>query len=132
MSQTNNGQESSLAETKIRAFQEKLNGYEKTIGLVAVDTKGVEEEILKYINITKNDRRKMSPEECEEARLVLKQFSYHIAMCHQNELAMMNFVEDEMNTCVMPEIGEYKNEAYFFQDRRELAINDNEHARKLK
>lgn len=103
-----------------------LNDYELSKGLPLIQPNN---EAEKYLNISREEMRKMYPDECGEASALLAQFAFHIQRACNEELARMNWAEDVIKRTIANELSQYRAASY--EERKLQAIQGNDYAFKL-
>ena len=129
-----NGNEESPTETaplltanqSMEKLDKALLDYETSCGLPKIT---VNSEAEQYLNMNHGQLQKMSAELCGEAAVVLAQYGLHLQRCYNTELARMNWAAESCKRSVSIKINQYKGASY--EERRMMAIMDNEYAFKL-
>lgn len=102
-----------------------LNEYEKShkIQFTAPN------DIDKYLNLELEQLRKMSPVDIAEVSYLLSRFSGYVQKQYNIEMVRMNWAEHQIKKVITGQLHQYKAPSY--EERKQLAIMDNEAARKL-
>lgn len=79
--------------------------------------------------MTTSERGKLTPAEAAEAELVLQRYAMYLGRLAQREEASTSLLVDQVTRCVAPRI--LQQGAYHPDERRALAVLENEVARKL-
>lgn len=105
---------------------ETMSQYEHKVGL---KEKIVPNPIDSYLNMSREDMRKLSQAECREIALCLSQYSLFIQRCHNEKLNEANYAKNELDRTIVSEMQQVQ--APTTEERRLLAIRNNELARRL-
>lgn len=105
---------------------EAMYQYEDKIGIKA---KIVPNPIEEYLNMPREQMRRLTHPECREIALCLTQYALFIQRCYNEKMNEYNFVKTELDRTIVSDMQQYQ--APTTDERRLLAIRNNEAARKL-
>lgn len=103
-----------------------MSEYEHKIGL---KNKVVPNPIDSYLNMSREDMRKLSQQDCREIALCLYQYSVFIQRCYNEKINEGNFLKNELDRAIVSEMQQVQ--APTTDERRLLAIRNNDVARRL-
>ena len=112
----------------IKKVDELLKEYESRLGIKELEHKNAD-LIEKYIQASPDEIRKMSPDDCIEAAIILSQYSWFMQRAYNQELTNVNWAEAKLKKLLATEGSKYR--APSADERRYLCIVDNEYAGKL-
>lgn len=125
----NPSSETLLKKTWIEGTREALDNWEVKLGLPSFSPPKSKNEAFKYLDNTVEDRQKMTPEECADAVIALAHFSAYVTRACQREESEALLLKEQINKLIGEEIPLQK--AYSPEERRSLAMADNEKAKEL-
>lgn len=114
------------ASQQLDKINKALAEYERSKGVPAITPHNEAEQ---YLNMPHTELRKMTPEQCGEAAVVLAQYGFHLQRAFNEEVARMNWAEDVAKRTIAGDVKQYQ--APSFEERKMLAIRGNEYASKL-
>lgn len=129
-----NGQEESSTPTPKTVDQRyeelltELDRQQNRLGLPARNQQA-ENEATSLLDVTRTELRGMSAEQCEEAAILLQQFSFHIQRWQNRCQSTIDWCEANIKHIIAPEVG--KMPGYSLEERRPLAVRGNTAATKL-
>jgi hypothetical protein len=113
-------------QTLIEKLDSALDGFEQKVGLPDYEP---DNEVHRYLNMKRNELEKLTPDECGEAAFLLRKFAFHLQRAYGRETARVKFLDRQIRKTVASEVSQYR--APSADERRDLAIKGNEHAREL-
>lgn len=118
------------AKEELENWDRILDEYESGLGLPKYNSSGMSEsELNSYLNMSRDEIEKITPEDCNQIAYRLSQFSFHIQRTLNREIARHNWAEDTIKSVIASELNNYKGYGYaekFFQ-----AVNNNDKAASL-
>lgn len=118
------------AEERLTWVKEQLDKYEQSVGLTTFISSN--EDYRKYMNLSSNELRAMTAEECKEGAYLLSDFAHHVEKQYNREHALAGWCEREIWRNIAPDIDNYKTSKYQSNDElKHLAITGNEYTSKL-
>lgn len=121
---TTNGETKSTAEQKLAELEKVLDSYENDLGLKIAASPDVE----KYLNISQDELKCLSPEECGEAAFLLAQEALFIQKEINKHKTRLDWAKFHIDRVIAPLIGQYDK---FTPNKKELAIKNDAYASKL-
>ena len=117
--------------TPLESLNDALDKYESKIGLA----KFTETDVSKYMCMTSDDLRKLSPEECTEGAYLLNQEALYVQHEINKYKAQMDWANSRINNAISKEIAQYsasQSKDYTpFEYKRINAIKGNSAAQPL-
>lgn len=77
-----------------------LDDYEKKIGLPQFNQAFHDEGAKNYMQLSRTQIEKLSPEECAEASLLLASLAFHIQRSYNREIARVNWATQTLKTTI--------------------------------
>jgi len=108
-------------EDRVNRVESLLNDYEKSIGLVLEGT----DEASKYLNLTEDQLRKMSAEECGSGAYMLGRTSTFIQREINHHQRRMNWANSSIDHIVVPVLSQYGGQYTSAPHKRIMAIQEN-------
>ena len=107
-----------------------LDEYENSLGLPKYNTSGINEsEFNDYLNMSRDEIEKLTPEDCGAVALRLNQFSFYTQRTINREQARYDWAEDTIKNIIADEINNYKGYGYI--EKAAQAIKHNDRANSL-
>ena len=118
------------AEERLKWLNDQLDKFEQSIGLPVYVSSN--EDYRKYMNLSNNELRALTSEECREGAYLLSDYSYHVNKQMNRENSRAGWCEREIWRTIAPHLDQYKTSKYQSNDElKYLAMLDNEYADKL-
>lgn len=114
------------AEKKVEELKQKLMEYEQKLQF---NVRTENNEATKLLTISRNELEKMTPEDCGYAAYALTQYVIYLQKMVNYEESVVNYCESSINFVVGKKISQYN--AYSFNEKRMLAINDDTYAKEV-
>jgi hypothetical protein len=107
-----------------------LDEYENSIGIPKYNTSSIDEaEFNRYLNMSRDEIEKLTPEDCGAIALRLNQFSFHTQRTINREQSRYDWSEDTIKNIIADEINNYKG--YGYLEKAAQAIKHNDRAQSL-
>lgn len=118
------------AKDELQDWDRILDEYESSIGLPRYNPGLLsEEELSKYLSMSRDELEKFTPEDCGQISYRLTQFSLHIQRTINREIARTNWAEENIKVTIADDINTYKGYGYI--EKSYQAIKHNEKASAL-
>ncbi len=118
------------AEERLKWLNDQLDKFEQSIGLPVYVSSN--EDYRKYLNLSNEQLRELTSEECREGAYLLSDYAYHVNKQFNRENARAGWCEREIWRTIAPHLDDYKTAKYQSNDEvKNLAILGNEYAEKL-
>lgn len=115
---------------QVNEWDRVLDEYENSIGFSIYKPDAFsEEELNHYLQMTRDEIEKTTPEVCGEIAYRLAQFSFHIQRSINREISRLNWAEETIKEIIADEINNYKGYGYI--EKSLQAIKHNEKASAL-
>lgn len=126
-----NGNQSSEEYSKkwIEIQRDSLDKWENKIGLSKFNPPNSRDDALKFLEISSNDRSKMTCDECADAVITLAQYAAYVGRAAQREDSESLLLKEQINQLIGDLIPLQK--AYSPEERKSLALLENENAQEL-
>lgn len=105
---------------------EMLDDYERSLGIPRMT---IGSKIEDYLNLTREEIKKLSPEDCGEIAYIVARYAYYLQDKHNRQIANMNRAEANIKIIIADKIDQYTG--YGYEEKKNKAIKDNELAMKL-
>lgn len=123
--------------TKIRSVTQEqsdkwdnvLDEYEDKLGLPQFK-KVNKQEISQYMQMSRSELEKLSPEDCAQIAYMLITYGVFIQKIYNREIARAKWALSIINQSIADNVGSYGKYAPY-EERRQQAIKHNDHAQKL-
>lgn len=107
-----------------------LDDYENSLGLPRYNPVGMSDsELNDYLQMSRDQLEKLTPEDCAQISYRLGQFSFHIQRTINRELARHNWADETIKEVISDEVNNYKGYGYI--EKSYQAIKHNEKAQSL-
>jgi hypothetical protein len=107
-----------------------LDEYESSIGFPKYNTANINEnEFNDYLNMSRDEIEKLTPEDCGAIALRLNQFSFYTQRTINREQSRHDWAEDTLKNVIADEINNYKGYGYI--EKAAQAIKHNDRAQSL-
>jgi len=83
-----------------------------------------------YLSITREFVKKLSPEDCVEIATELASYGIYIQRTLSKHLSHLHWIESKINLAIASQLNNFQG-YYSFEQRKTMAILDNEYARQL-
>jgi hypothetical protein len=114
------------AEQRLAHVEKQITEYEQRKGVLAIQPRNDVEE---YLNMSRDQMRKLSADECGEAGAILGLYALHLQTVYNKELAKVNWTNDNIRRIIAAQVKQYS--AKSADERRLLAIRENDYAKRL-
>ena len=78
---------------RMKRLEKILDEYEETIGLPGFVEQVDDDDVRKYLSMTRGQMEKLGIEDCAEIALRLGSFSFHIQRCYNREISRVNWAD---------------------------------------
>ena len=112
-------------EAKIEEVDALLDDYQEKVGL-RIDRNL---DSVKYLNLSQTDLLRMGPDEVDIAAVALAQYNTYLQKILNKEVARVNWCEAYIKVSIAKSCPNFN--AYSYEERRSLAIGDNDWSCKL-
>ncbi len=116
----------SQADSNLKNVIDQVEKYTNQNGLFKVNVKNDAEM---YLNMPKATIHKLTGEESAEAGVILMQYASFVQNAYNTEISKVHWCDSEISRVISGEIKQYS--AASLEERKSLAIDGNEYARRL-
>jgi len=121
----------SVAQQQADNYDQKMNKFTKEMALPELERVFSDTDIEQYCNLSYEQLRAFTPEECAEIAYLLHCYTYYIQFSFNKLSAKANWLRTVINRAIAGTINSC-GDTYSKQDeRRELAIKQNSYANKM-
>ena len=85
-----------------------LDEYEASLGIPKFSSDFHDDSAKQYLQLSRNQIEKLTPEQCAEAALLLASLSCHLQRSYNREIARVNWADQVMKTAVAGREQQYK------------------------
>jgi hypothetical protein len=89
-----------LAKQQLEDVDNVLDGYESSLGLPVFKGEFYDNSVKKYMQLSRDQIEKLTPDECAQAALLLASLSFHIQRSYNREIARVNWSTQILKTTV--------------------------------
>jgi hypothetical protein len=126
--QMKNGDQLSLAQAELNQIQKTIQNYTASKGIYQLK---VQNDVDIYMNMQKDEIRKLSYEECCEAGIILSRYAAYLQDAHNTEISRVNWATSEVLRTVAPQVKQYGDKFHSFEERKVLAMIGNDYTKEV-
>ena len=92
-----------LARERLAKLDSVLDEYESSIGLPKFTDNFHDDSAKKYLQLTRDQIEKLTPDQCSEAALLLSGLAFHLQRSYNREIARINWADKILKskfTCI--------------------------------
>ena len=97
-----------LAKQQLDKIDNVLDEYESSLGLPKFSNEFHDDTAKKYLQLSRDQIEKLTPEQCSEAALLLSSLAFHIQRNYNREIARINWATKTLKKCVAGREQSYK------------------------
>jgi hypothetical protein len=110
---------------QVNEWDKILDEYENSIGFSSYKPDAFsEEELNSYLQMSRDELEKTTPEVCGEIAYRLGQFSFHVQRSLNRELSRFNWADESIKEIIADEINNYKGYGYIEKSLQAIKHND--------
>lgn len=121
-------EQTNTALDRMNTVDTALDEYEKRIGLPAFSEDAENEDVKKYLSMTRSQMELMSIEDCAQAALQLSGYCFFLQRCYNRETSRINWAQGVLRKTVSGREAQYKGS---WESQFDQAINNDDFARKV-
>ena len=113
--------DSNTAKDRLNKLDSVLDEYESSLGIPAFVNDFHDESAKKYLQLSRDQIEKFTPEQCAEAALLLASLSFHLQRSYNREVARVNWADQVLKTIVSGREQQYRGswDSQFYQAVKE-------------
>ena len=113
--------DSNTAKDRLSKLDSVLDEYESSLGIPAFVNDFHDESAKKYLQLSRDQIEKFTPEQCAEAALLLASLSFHLQRSYNREVARVNWADQVLKTIVSGREQQYRGswDSQFYQAVKE-------------
>lgn len=121
----------STTKEQVEQWDQILDEYENSIGLGQYNSNQTftTEELSSYLNMSRTELEKLTPQDCAQIAFRLAQYSFFLQRTFNREAARHNWAEQSVKETIADDINNYKG--YGFLEKSLQAIKHNDKASAL-
>ena len=81
------------AKERLEKLDSILDSYESELGIPPYKKEFYDDSIQQYLQLSRNQIEKLTPEQCAEAALLLASLSFHLQRSYNREIARVNWAD---------------------------------------
>ena len=115
------GEGGGYAKEQLDKIDSVLDEYESSLGLPKFNNDFHDDTAKRYLQLSRDQIEKLTPEQCAEAALLLASLSFHIQRSYNREIARVNWADRTLKTTLAGREQAYKGswESQFNQAAKE-------------
>ena len=121
-------EKSDYAKEQLAKLDTVLDEYESSLGLPAFSDNFHDDTAKKYLQMSRNQIEKLTPDQCSEAALLLGSLSFHIQRSYNREVARINWADKTLKTCIAGREQAYKGS---WESQFNQAVKEDTYANKV-
>ena len=92
------GDRGGFAKEQLDKIDSVLDQYECSLGLPKFNDNFYDDTAKRYLQLSRDQMEKLTPEQCAEAALLLASLSFHIQRSYNREIARVNWADRTLKT----------------------------------
>lgn len=89
-----------IARERLAKLDSVLDEYESSLGLPSFNDNFHDDTAKKYLQLTRNQIEKLTPDQCSEAALLLSSLAFHIQRSYNREIARINWADKILKSTI--------------------------------
>ena len=89
-----------IARERLAKLDSVLDEYESSLGLPSFNDNFHDDTAKKYLQLTRNQIEKLTPDQCSEAALLLSSLAVHIQRSYNREIARINWADKILKSTI--------------------------------
>lgn len=113
--------DSNTAKDRLSKLDSVLDEYESSLGIPTFTNDFHDDSAKKYLQLSRDQIEKFTPEQCAEAALLLASLSFHLQRSYNREVARVNWADQVLKTIVSGREQQYRGswDSQFYQAVKE-------------
>ena len=116
------------AKERLEKLDEILDSYEIDLGIPKYTKEFYDESTQQYLELSRDQIEKLTPENCAEAALLLASLSFHLQRSYNRELARVNWATQILKTTLSGREQQYKGS---WESQFNQAVKEDSYATKI-
>ena len=117
-----------IARERLAKLDSVLDEYESSLGLPSFNDNFHDDTAKKYLQLTRNQIEKLTPDQCSEAALLLSSLAFHIQRSYNREVARSNWADRVLKSTVAGKEQSYRGS---WESQFNQAIKEDGYATKI-
>ena len=117
-----------FAKEQLAKIDAVLDEYETSLGLPTFHADFHDISAKQYLQLSRDQIEKLTPEQCSEAALLLASLSFHLQRSYNREVARINWADRTLKTCIAGKEQAYKGS---WESQFNQAIKEDGYATKI-
>jgi len=122
------GEKGGLAKEQLDKLDRVLDEYEASLGLPIFNSEFHDNTAQNYLQLSRDQIEKLTPEQCGEAALLLSSLAFHIQRNYNREIARINWATKTLKTTLAGREQAYKGS---WESQFNQAVNEDGYAKKI-
>ena len=122
------GEKGGLAKEQLDKLDRVLDEYEASLGLPIFNSEFHDNTAQNYLQLSRNQIEKLTPDQCSEAALLLASLSFHLQRSYNREIARINWANKTLKSCTAGKEQAYKGS---WESQFNQAVKENGYASKI-
>ena len=122
------GEGGGFAKEQLDKLDSVLDEYESSLGLPKFSYEFHDDTAKKYLQLSRDQIEKLTPEQCGEASLLLSSLAFHIQRSYNREIARINWADRTLKTTLAGREQAYKGS---WESQFNQAVNEDGYAKKI-
>ena len=97
-----------FAKEQLAKIDTVLDEYETSLGLPKFNADFHDDAAKQYLQLSRDQIEKLTPEQCSEAALLLASLSFHLQRSYNREVARINWADRTLKVCIAGREQSYK------------------------
>tara|TARA_B100000809_G_scaffold43298_1_gene37592 strand:+ start:743 stop:1231 length:489 start_codon:yes stop_codon:yes gene_type:complete len=97
-----------FAKEQLDKIDAVLDEYETSLGLPKFNADFHDNSAKQYLQLSRNQIEKLTPEQCSEAAMLLASLSFHLQRSYNREVARINWADRTLKVCIAGREQSYK------------------------
>jgi len=114
--------------SRMRHVDDALDQYEKSIGLPEFSEDASNDDVKKYLEMTREQMELLSIEDCAQAALMLSGYCFYLQRCYNREISRINWAKGVLSKQISGREAQYKGS---WDSQYHQAINNDDFAKKV-
>ena len=122
------GEGGDFAKEQLDKLDSVLDEYESSLGLPKFSYEFHDDTAKKYLQLSRDQIEKLTPEQCGEAALLLSSLAFHVQRSYNREIARINWADRTLKTTLAGREQAYKGS---WESQFNQAVKEDGYAKKI-
>tara|TARA_Y100000310_G_scaffold331052_1_gene403932 strand:+ start:16 stop:504 length:489 start_codon:yes stop_codon:yes gene_type:complete len=116
------------AKEQLEKLDSVLDEYESSLGIPVFNSDFYDDTAKNYLQLSRNQIEKLTPEQCAEAALLLASLSFHLQRSYNREIARVNWADQVLKSAVAGREQQYRGS---WESQFNQAVGEDSYTRKV-